>query len=83
MSWVFFAQPVGQLLANVLSFAAVEAYRPWIDKPWAENSAQSCSPDDLECYRAIDRLWRLVIGIGIIPAVIALVFRFTIPESPR
>jgi PHS family inorganic phosphate transporter-like MFS transporter len=78
LSWVFFAQPVGQLLANVLSLAAVESYKPWIEK-----NAQSCRPDDLECFRAIDRLWRLVVGIGIVPALIALVFRFTIPESPR
>jgi PHS family inorganic phosphate transporter-like MFS transporter len=78
LSWVFFAQPVGQLLANVLSLAAVEAYKPWLEK-----TEQSCRPNDLECFRAIDRLWRLVVGIGIVPAVIALVFRFTIPESPR
>ena len=78
LSWVFFAQPIGQLLANVLSFAAVEAYKPWIEK-----NAQTCQLDDLECFRAIDRLWRLVVGIGIVPATIALAFRFTIPESPR
>jgi PHS family inorganic phosphate transporter-like MFS transporter len=78
MSWVFFAQPVGQLLANVLSLAAVEAYKPWIQK-----TAHYCPPEEDECFRAIDRLWRLVVGIGIIPAVIALAFRFTIPESPR
>ena len=78
LSWVFFAQPVGQLLANVLSLAAVEAYKPWI-----KNNVGSCQPTDLECFRAIDRLWRLVIGIGVVPALIALVFRFTIPESPR
>ncbi|KAJ4347455.1 hypothetical protein N0V95_005417 [Ascochyta clinopodiicola] len=78
MAWVFFAQPVGQLLANVLSLAAVEGYKPYIT-----NSEKSCLDDDLECFRSIDRLWRLVIGIGIIPAVLALGFRFTIPESPR
>jgi PHS family inorganic phosphate transporter-like MFS transporter len=78
LSWVFFAQPVGQLLANVLSLAAVEAYKPWI-----EQTVHYCKPEDDECFRAIDRLWRLVVGIGIVPAVIALVFRFTIPESPR
>lgn len=80
MSWVFFAQPVGQLLANVLSLAAVEAYKPYIT-----STSASCSADgvDAECFRAIDRLWRLVIGIGIVPAVLALGFRFTIPESPR
>ncbi|KAG9196658.1 hypothetical protein G6011_01779 [Alternaria panax] len=78
LSWVFSTQPVGQLLANVLSLAAVEAYKPWVVK-----NARSCQFDDLECFRAIDRLWRLVVGIGIVPALIALVFRFTIPESPR
>lgn len=78
LSWVFFAQPVGQLLANVLSLAAVAAYKPWIEK-----NQPSCKASDLECFRAIDRLWRLVIGIGIVPAILALVFRFTIPESPR
>ncbi|KAH7073141.1 major facilitator superfamily domain-containing protein [Paraphoma chrysanthemicola] len=78
LSWVFFAQPIGQLLANVLSLAAVEAYQPWI-----EQQLHYCRPEDDACYRAIDRLWRLTVGIGIIPAVIALAFRFTIPESPR
>jgi PHS family inorganic phosphate transporter-like MFS transporter len=78
LSWVFFAQPVGQLLANVLSLAAVESYKPWIEK-----NTQSCRPEDLECFRAIDRLWRLVVGLGIVPALVALLFRFTIPESPR
>jgi PHS family inorganic phosphate transporter-like MFS transporter len=80
MSWVFFAQPMGQLLANVLSLAAVEGYKPYIT-----NTSKSCSingVDDLVCFRSIDRLWRLVIGIGIVPAVLALGFRFTIPESP-
>jgi PHS family inorganic phosphate transporter-like MFS transporter len=78
LSWVFFAQPVGQLLANVLSLAAVEAYKPWI-----EQNMHYCPRTNDECFRSIDRLWRLVVSIGIIPAVIALTFRFTIPESPR
>ncbi|KAF2181552.1 MFS general substrate transporter [Zopfia rhizophila CBS 207.26] len=77
MSWVFFAQPIGQFLANVLSFAAVAGFRSQIT-----DTKLSCG-EDLKCYRAIDRLWRLVVGIGAIPAVIALAFRFTIPESPR
>jgi PHS family inorganic phosphate transporter-like MFS transporter len=78
LACVFFAQPVGQLLANVLSLAVVEAYGPQIT-----DSQASCPSEDYECFRAIDRLWRLVIGIGIIPATLALAFRFTIPESPR
>jgi PHS family inorganic phosphate transporter-like MFS transporter len=78
LACVFFAQPVGQLLANVLSLAVVEAYKPHITDAHA-----SCSFEENECFRAIDRLWRLVIGIGIVPAALALAFRFTIPESPR
>ncbi|ORY11457.1 major facilitator superfamily domain-containing protein [Clohesyomyces aquaticus] len=77
LSWVFFAQPVGQLLANVLSFAAVAGFHSQIT-----DSKLSCE-DDENCYRAVDRLWRLVVGIGAVPAIIALAFRFTIPESPR
>lgn len=31
----------------------------------------------------IDQLWRIIIGLGCVPAVIALYFRLTIPETPR
>lgn len=31
----------------------------------------------------MDQAWRLIIGIGCVPAVIALYFRLTIPETPR
>ena len=31
----------------------------------------------------VDYTWRLLIGLGCIPAVIALYFRLTIPETPR
>ena len=78
LSWVFFAQPIGQLLANVLSLAAVQGFKSQIT-----DKELSCGKEDLNCFRAVDRLWRLVVGIGIVPALIALVFRFTIPESPR
>jgi PHS family inorganic phosphate transporter-like MFS transporter len=80
LSWVFFAQPIGQLLANVLSFAAVEGFKSQIT-----NTQPACpaGEEGLQCFKAIDRLWRLVIGLGMIPAVVALAFRFTIPESPR
>ncbi|CAI6334783.1 unnamed protein product [Periconia digitata] len=82
LSWVFFAQPLGQLLANVLSLAAVKGFESsMITKdPKCPDPGQ---PGSLECFRSLDRLWRLVIGLGMIPAVVALAFRFTIPESPR
>lgn len=31
----------------------------------------------------IDKMWRLLIGLGAVPAVVALYFRLTIPETPR
>jgi len=31
----------------------------------------------------IDYVWRLLIGLGAVPAVVALYFRLTIPETPR
>lgn len=33
--------------------------------------------------KAIDQTWRFVIGLGMVPAAIALYFRLTIPETPR
>jgi PHS family inorganic phosphate transporter-like MFS transporter len=38
------------------------------------------SPTDLE---HIDYCWRILIGAGCIPGVVALYFRLTIPETPR
>lgn len=31
----------------------------------------------------VDYTWRVLIGLGCVPAVIALYFRLTIPETPR
>lgn len=32
---------------------------------------------------SVDYMWRLLIGLGCVPAVVALYFRLTIPETPR
>ncbi|KAG8891205.1 Inorganic phosphate transporter pho84, partial [Tulasnella sp. 417] len=34
-------------------------------------------------YRAVDYMWRIVIGIGMVPGLLAIYSRMTIPESPR
>ncbi|KAG8783474.1 Inorganic phosphate transporter pho84 [Ceratobasidium sp. 428] len=34
-------------------------------------------------YEAVDYCWRLLIGLGAVPGVVALYFRLTIPETPR
>ena len=31
----------------------------------------------------VDKMWRLLIGLGCVPGVVALYFRLTIPETPR
>lgn len=35
------------------------------------------------CQVPIDHAWRILIGLGCVPGVIALYFRLTIPETPR
>lgn len=32
---------------------------------------------------AVDQMWRILIGLGCVPGVIALYYRLTIPETPR
>ena len=80
---VFLCQPLGQLIAVLMAFAATAGFRSYIQQ--AAN-ARSCSvnsidPAGIECARTIDRAWRLVAGLGAVPAAIAIVFRLTIPES--
>ncbi len=85
---VFFWQPVGQLLAALLALAATEGFQSHIIK---NNDVGSCSiyaspltdPIGADCARTVDRIWRLVSGLGAVPAAIAIVFRLTIPESVR
>ena len=38
---------------------------------------------DARLVRDIDRAWRVLIGLGCIPAAVALWFRLTISETPR
>lgn len=52
-----------------------------------DNAYGSGGSDELGPYchlvRDIDRTWRILLGLGCIPAVVALYFRLTIPETPR
>ena len=80
---VFFCQPVGQLIAILIAFAATAGFRSQIS---GSSDAASCSiaavdSAGLDCARSVDRAWRLVAGFGTVPAAIAMFFRLTIPES--
>ena len=71
---VFSAQGLGAFSAGLVSFLCAAGFK---------NSLNSTSTCDADCRLALDKAWRIVYGIGILPAVIALYFRLTIPESIR
>lgn len=68
MATVFFMQPLGQLSGNLVSLIVVVA---------------SKRQGETDLIRTVDIMWRWVIGIGVVPAVFALLFRLAIPETPR
>ena len=82
---VFFFQPLGQLIAVLMAFAATAGFRSYISTHVTENdslcSVRATDPTGTECARTVDRAWRLVAGLGAVPALVAMVFRLTIPES--
>ena len=59
------------IVAGIVAIAIVAAYR------------SSLHNNDALDLGKIDAMWRLLIGLGCVPACIALYFRLTIPESPR
>ncbi|KAB8278264.1 phosphate permease [Aspergillus minisclerotigenes] len=46
-------------------------------------SAASVAKCSGVCQLAVDKMWRVVIGFGAVPACLALYYRLTIPETPR
>ncbi|CAG8812258.1 27421_t:CDS:2, partial [Racocetra persica] len=67
MAAVFAMQGFGILSAAIVSVVALSVFKNEI----------------IEDFRYIDYVWRVVLGFGVVPAVIALYFRLTIPETPR
>ena len=43
----------------------------------------AASQGNEDVRRTVDIMWRWVIGLGVVPGVLALAFRFAIPETPR
>lgn len=68
MAVVFFMQPLGQISGNLVSLLVVLGTRKQGTK---------------DLTRSVDIMWRWTIGIGVIPGVLALLFRIAIPETPR
>lgn len=77
MAAVFLNQGLGQLFAGLVSMILVVCYKKSLQ---FANTGAECIGD---CILACDQIWRLLIGFGCVPAVIALYYRLTISESPR
>lgn len=77
LATVFYAQPVGQLVACVVSIVVTALLRHHL---LGDATPTHCVD---ECYRTIDVVWRWIVGFGTIPPIFAVILRFWIPESPR
>ncbi|KAF8339844.1 phosphate transporter [Cantharellus anzutake] len=71
MTAVFANQGWGQLGGGIVGLVVVQAYKNKILSGPATGAPN------------VDYCWRLLIGLGCVPGVIALYFRLTIPETPR
>lgn len=67
-------QPIGQALAQLVGLWVL------VGRDKSEGlQAMQCGLDtkyDRECRRAVDGIWRIVIGSGAVPALLAIIFRF-------
>jgi len=71
MTAVFASQGFGNFTAALVALIVVSAYKHGI------------ASDAYTSLNHVDYCWRLLIGLGCVPGVIALYFRLTIPETPR
>ncbi|CCX32773.1 major facilitator superfamily domain-containing protein [Pyronema domesticum] len=76
MGAVFAMQGIGQFAAALVALIVTVAFK----KHTVGKSIDHC---DIACKTAVDRMWRIIIGFGAVPACIALYYRLTIPETPR
>ncbi|KAK7044811.1 inorganic phosphate transporter [Favolaschia claudopus] len=72
MTAVFASQGWGNFAAVLISFIVTVAFKNKI-----------INDPDVNHLNHIDYMWRIVIGLGCIPGIVALYFRLTIPETPR
>jgi len=77
MGAVFAMQGFGQLGGALVMLCLVAGFKDTLS---SASGYDTCTGD---CQVAVDKMWRALIGIGIVPACIALYYRLTIPETPR
>ncbi|RYN29353.1 Repressible high-affinity phosphate permease [Alternaria tenuissima] len=77
MGAVFAMQGFGQLGGALVMLCLVAGFKDTL------KGVTGYADCDGQCAVAVDKMWRALIGIGIVPACIALYYRLTIPETPR
>ncbi|KOS17398.1 Inorganic phosphate transporter PHO84 [Escovopsis weberi] len=77
MGSVFAMQGLGQLCAALIMLFVTLGFRGSL------KTAATIAECSGVCQVAVDKMWRTLIGFGAVPAVIALYYRLTIPETPR
>lgn len=77
LATVFFMQPIGALIANVVAVATVAALRTSLPQG---STTTNCTG---ECRETVDNMWRWIVGLGAVPPAFAILLRWWIPESPR
>lgn len=77
MGAVFANQGFGQLAAGIITLIVTAGFKGSL------STAADASTCDGVCKLAVDKMWRVIIGMGAVPGCIALYYRLTIPETPR
>lgn len=75
MAAVFSMQGMGQLLAAVVALIVTVTFKS------SFVNIANVSDCDYACQVAADRCWRIIVGVGAVPALFALYYRITIPET--
>ncbi|KAM0459667.1 hypothetical protein ACHAPV_005381 [Trichoderma viride] len=71
---VFLMQPVGQALAQIIGLLVLLGFNH--THKLKEMQCGLNTANEEECRKAVDGIWRIVIGSGAVPALLAIIFRF-------
>lgn len=77
MGAVFAMQGIGQFAAGIVALIVVQGFKESLS---TSATVAKCSG---VCGEAVDKMWRVIVGVGAVPGCIALYYRLTIPETPR
>ena len=80
MTLVFSSQGWGQITAAFVGYLTLLGFQRSLG---VHHNLPSMAPTDPILLASLDRSWRIIVGLGCVPAALAVYFRLTIPETPR